>query len=112
MPGNHRGSLQSAMNNLTVISAGTPVAEITRNKLVPEHALALSVHLDKSAVNRIAVSREDALSYLRKDNIQVGMDQRGFALIEYEGLGLGWVNVLQNRINNLYPAGWRIRMGR
>jgi 16S rRNA C967 or C1407 C5-methylase (RsmB/RsmF family)/NOL1/NOP2/fmu family ribosome biogenesis protein len=112
MPGNHRGSFQSVMNNLTVISAGTPVAEITRNKLVPEHAFALSVHLNKGAVNKIYVSREEALSYLRKDNIQLSMDQKGFALIEHEGLGLGWVNVLQNRINNLYPAGWRIRMER
>jgi NOL1/NOP2/fmu family ribosome biogenesis protein len=112
MPGNHRGSFQNALNNLNVISAGTPVAEITRNKLVPEHALALSIHLNKGAVNKIELSREDALSYLRKDTIQVDTALKGFTLVEHEGLGLGWMNVLQNRINNLYPAAWRIRMGR
>jgi 16S rRNA C967 or C1407 C5-methylase (RsmB/RsmF family)/NOL1/NOP2/fmu family ribosome biogenesis protein len=111
MPGNHRSTFQNVLNTLNVILAGTPVAEITRNKLVPEHAMALSVHLNKNAVNRIQISRRDALAYLRKDNIQVDTDVKGFALIEFERLGLGWVNVLPNRINNLYPAAWRIRMG-
>jgi hypothetical protein len=31
-------------------------------------------------------------------------------LVMHEGVALGWVNLLGNRLNNLYPAGWRIMM--
>ncbi|MFM9837959.1 MAG: methyltransferase RsmF C-terminal domain-like protein [Cyclobacteriaceae bacterium] len=24
---------------------------------------------------------------------------------------IGWVNLLGNRVNNLYPTNWRVRMG-
>jgi hypothetical protein len=31
-------------------------------------------------------------------------------LVRYENNNLGFVNRLGNRLNNLYPANWRIRM--
>lgn len=105
-----KSELQFILQNLTVVSAGTATLEIMKNKFVPDHALALSVQLNKSGFERIEVDKEKAIQYLRKDPLNVKASP-GFALIEFEGLGLGWVNVLQNRINNLYPSNWRIRMG-
>ncbi|WP_356803431.1 hypothetical protein [Paramuribaculum intestinale] len=41
----------------------------------------------------------------------VGIDApRGFVLLKFDGLPLGWVKNLGNRANNLYPQEWRIRM--
>ena len=109
IPGMRVNELQYALNHLNVLVAGTAVAEITKNKLVPDHALALSQKLLKENIHRISVNREEALDYLRKNSTNLPTTQLGFALIEFEGLGLGWVNVLQNRYNNLYPANWRVK---
>lgn len=95
---------------LHVVSKGTAVAELKHEKLIPQHAKALANDLNQSNFPVIDLSLDQAISYLRKDNLLVGEGQRGFALVTYEGTPLGWINQLGNRINNLYPASWRIRM--
>ncbi len=108
-PANKQMELQFVLNNLNVVAAGTAVAEIMRNKFVPDHALALSIELNKENFAKVDLTYDDAIRYLRKDPIALDAPS-GFALVQFEGLALGWVNVLQNRVNNLYPAAWRIRM--
>ncbi len=110
LPSGYESLLQLLLNRLTVVAAGTGVAEIMRNKLIPDHSLALSTELNPGTFHIIDTDETTALSYLRKDILSMA-GPAGFALIRYEGLGLGWVNLLPNRVNNLYPAAWRIRMG-
>jgi 16S rRNA C967 or C1407 C5-methylase (RsmB/RsmF family)/NOL1/NOP2/fmu family ribosome biogenesis protein len=97
--------------HLTIITKGLAIATVKQNKLVPEHALALSIHLNKEQFPAIEVTRDEALAYLRKETLLPFNGERGFALIQFEGNALGWINRLGNRINNLYPLNWRIRMG-
>jgi hypothetical protein len=52
----------------------------------------------------------DALQYLRKNALMMTPEKKGFGLITYENIPLGWVNVLDTRMNNLYPSEWRIRI--
>jgi NOL1/NOP2/fmu family ribosome biogenesis protein len=66
--------------------------------------------LNKNYFKSIELTLAQALAYLRKDALLVGEGERGFALVTYQGIPLGWVNLLGNRINNLYPSGWRILM--
>ncbi len=110
LPVSKKMEMLLALRHLNVMSVGTAVAEIMKNKLVPEHALALSIKLRKENIARLSVDLSQALIYLRKNPLSLPSERLGFALIEFEGLGLGWVNVLQNRLNNLYPASWRILM--
>ncbi|MEJ0032162.1 MAG: hypothetical protein WDO15_18120 [Bacteroidota bacterium] len=102
--------LQDDIPNLNIVTRGVAVATITKNKLVPEHSLALSTHLNKDSFPIIDVNKTEALKYLAKDTIAPTDSERGFALMRYDGNHLGFVNRLGNRINNLYPANWRIRM--
>ena len=95
---------------LNTLQRGMAVASVKHNKLVPEHALALSKHLARDRWATQVVELEEALIYLRKESLPPGNSPRGFALIVFEGNVLGWINQLGNRINNLYPANWRIRM--
>jgi NOL1/NOP2/fmu family ribosome biogenesis protein len=92
------------------LMAGTAVLEIMKNKFVPDHALSLSTSINKNFFKRVALDQNTALQYLRKDPVTLQGDM-GFNLVEYNGFRLGWVNILQNRVNNLYPSSWRIRMG-
>jgi 16S rRNA C967 or C1407 C5-methylase (RsmB/RsmF family)/NOL1/NOP2/fmu family ribosome biogenesis protein len=97
-------------NNLNVVTKGTAVATLKHEKLIPEHAVALSLELNRNQFVQIELSLDQALAYLRKETPLIGEGQKGFALVTYENHPLGWVNLLGNRINNLYPANWRIRM--
>lgn len=89
---------------------GTPMATNKRGKLVPEHASALSIHLKKDEFYSMELNLEQALNYLRKDPININTTEKGFGLASYQGASLGWLNFISNRINNMYPPNWRIRM--
>ena len=103
--------MEFLLQNLKVMYAGTNLATLKHDKLVPEHALALSVEINKINIPVIEVNEADALKYLRKENLHVADAAMGFSLLTYQQTPVGWANVLTNRINNMYPAEWRIRMG-
>lgn len=98
------GIIQSA---LYIKKAGVVLGTVIRGELIPGHELALSNLLDP-AVKRIEVDRETALQYLRKSDIELPGSDTGWTLIVYRLLPLGWVKILPNRVNNYYPANWRI----
>ncbi len=99
-----------SLSELNIVTRGVAVGTIARNKVIPEHALALSSNLNNDAFPVITVEKGEALKYLAKETIEPHDDERGFALIRYEQNNLGFVNRLGNRLNNIYPANWRIRM--
>jgi 16S rRNA C967 or C1407 C5-methylase (RsmB/RsmF family)/NOL1/NOP2/fmu family ribosome biogenesis protein len=96
--------------NLYLLSAGTLMATVKHDKLIPEHAMATSIKLNKEKFPALELELADALRYLRKETLHVDSARKGFSLISYENTPLGWANVLDNRINNLYPSEWRVRM--
>lgn len=96
--------------NLYLLSAGTMIATAKHDKLIPEHPLALSTELNKGNFNNIELELREALQYLRKEPLTLQGTKKGFSLMSYQNTPLGWANVLDNRINNLYPSDWRIRM--
>ena len=80
---------------------------VIRNELIPHHELAISTIIN-TTIPSVEVDLETALQYLRKQEIQVNSSLKGWALISYRQLSLGWVKILPNRINNYYPKEWRI----
>lgn len=81
----------------------------TTKDVIPDHELALSVHL-RSDVPSIEVSKEDALLFLKKEAIALDKNLKGWHLVRYKGLGLGWGKWMLGRMNNYLPKNWRIRM--
>lgn len=94
-------------NALYIKKAGVKLGAIIRNELIPDHELALSTILN-DGINSIEVKEDMALQYLRKLDIQAEAGPKGWALVKYQGLYLGWVKILPNRVNNYYPKEWRI----
>jgi len=78
-----------------------------RGELIPDHELALSTIIAEH-VPFTEMDRELALKYLRKQELQLGNDLKGWNLVKFEGLNLGWIKALKGRINNYYPSTWRI----
>lgn len=89
--------------------AGILMGQAGAKEFIPEHELALSTLMGKE-IPGMTLSREEAISYLRKDEIPLpaGTSGRGWTLVQYEGHSLGWVKILPNRVNNYYPKEWRI----
>jgi NOL1/NOP2/fmu family ribosome biogenesis protein len=87
--------------------AGVLLGKPGAKEFIPEHALALSVLINPD-LPAIPLSREQAIQYLRKEEVHTGSAHRGWALVQYGGQNLGWIKVLPNRSNNYYPKEWRI----
>lgn len=87
--------------------AGVPMGKLSAKELIPEHDLAVSTLINRS-LPVIALSREQALLYLRKEEVHPEGAAPGWSLVAYEGLNLGWIKVLPRRSNNYYPKEWRI----
>ena len=92
---------------LNVLSAGLRLGQLMKDKLVPDHALALSLHI-AGGVPFTELDDADAIRYLQKQEMQVKPRQTGWQLVRYRGHNLGWINALKNRINNYYPKELRI----
>ncbi|MBX2915986.1 MAG: rRNA methyltransferase [Cyclobacteriaceae bacterium] len=92
------------------LGKGTAVAELKHDKLIPEHAFALSNAINGNAFQTTDLNEADAIAYLRKDALTISEGLKGFGLVRFKNQNLGWVNHLGNRTNNLYPSNWRIRM--
>jgi NOL1/NOP2/sun family putative RNA methylase len=95
------------LNQLKVLYSGTIIGELMRDKLIPDHALAMS-KLVQSTVGRVELTKEAAIRYLQRKDIQLETTNKGWQLACYNGFAIGWMNVLPNRINNYYPKELRI----
>ncbi len=104
----HLHDAEILFSNFKMINAGIELGRISRNELIPAHALAMS-NLLSDRIQFIEVDLETALNYLRKNTIQLNTALNGWCLIKYLGFNLGWVKIIPGRINNYYPVEWRVR---
>ncbi len=95
---------------LHVLASGCAAGVMKGQTLVPDADLALSLMLDEQAFPSVDADRDKALAFLHKDAVMFPDAPRGYLLVRYMGLPLGFVKNLGNRCNNLHPQGRRIRM--
>jgi 16S rRNA C967 or C1407 C5-methylase (RsmB/RsmF family)/NOL1/NOP2/fmu family ribosome biogenesis protein len=107
MPEGLMEQLGAVMASWNVVYAGTRIGQVMKDRLVPDHALALS-GLVGAEVPRTALSYADAIRYLQRKEIRVEGEKKGWSLAVYEENPLGWINILANRVNNYYPKELRI----
>lgn len=97
---------------LYLIKAGITLAELKGRDALPAHDLGMSTALSAEAFAQCELPYTEALHYLRREAITLPADTpRGFVLVTYRDVPLGFVKNLGNRANNLYPNEWRIRSG-
>lgn len=94
---------------LYIKKAGITLGELKQQNFVPDQELAWAV----DSINRIPsieLTKPEALAYLKKENVvpETAKGFQGLARIDYKGLGLGFAKVLSTRLNNYFPAGYRI----
>lgn len=99
--------LQILANILYIKKAGIEIGAVKGKDLIPSHELAMS-NISLQNVTYFNLNKTQALQYLSKKEVIIDTHFEGWALFKYEGLALGWVKLLKNRMNNYYPMEWRI----
>ena len=94
-------------SKLRIVNCGIEVGEVIKDKLVPEHALALS-NILSDEVQRVELDHQQAIQYLQKKDLELSTEKKGWTVVTHQGHPLGWINILSNRINNYYPKELRI----
>jgi NOL1/NOP2/fmu family ribosome biogenesis protein len=95
---------------LHVIASGCAAGSVKGKDFIPNADLALSLMLADGAYPAADVDRDTALAFLHRDAVVLPGMERGFILLRYEGIPLGFVKNIGNRCNNLHPQSRRIRM--
>ncbi|HEY9361659.1 MAG TPA: hypothetical protein VIQ00_00255 [Chitinophagaceae bacterium] len=107
LPAGLQEELNIIYSKLRVTYFGTKAGAVMHDKLIPDHALAMS-NLVASSLKPIELTQEQAIKYLQRKEMDVEIKQKGWQLVSYKDHPLGWINVLPNRINNYYPKALRI----
>jgi len=105
----HEADWHLLQQHLFLRKAGLAIGSAGAKEWIPAHEVALSINAAKE-LNNISVNKEQALKFLKKEEMPLIVSERGWHVVSYEGLGLGWIKSLGNRINNYLPKHWRIRM--
>ena len=94
---------------LTCISTGFGLGEERGRSIAPQHSLSMLKDFRKEAFPNVALTREQALAYLRTEALNLAGIPLGLLVLTYEGVPLGFAKNVGTRQNNLYPNEWRIR---
>ena len=92
---------------LNIQYTGTELGQIMKDKLVPEHSLALSTIISDD-IATTELSYQEAIKYLQRQDLAFSPSALGWQTVNYQKHNLGWINALPNRINNYYPKEMRI----
>ncbi|WP_229311811.1 RsmB/NOP family class I SAM-dependent RNA methyltransferase [Larkinella rosea] len=88
---------------------GLEMGTFKGDDFIPSHALALSTAIAETLPG-IDLTKEEAMRFFKKENLVLNEPVKGWLLARYEGLNLGWLKGVGNRVNNYLPKEWRIRM--
>lgn len=95
---------------LRILKAGVTLGQVKGRDVVPSQSLALSTVLSKDAFPQAELDYREAIAYLRKEAVTMPPGvPRGFVVVTYRGVPLGFVKNIGQRANNLYPQEWRIK---
>lgn len=106
----HQETITQIIRALHPLFVGTLIGEIKGKDFIPHTALALSKMLNRSATQEVEVDIHNAIRFLQRESLPPVNGDKGFLLVTYQHLPLGWIKNLGTRSNNLYPTPWRIRM--
>jgi len=95
-------------NKLNIIYSGIELGEMKGKDFIPAQALA-SFYKHLHIFPEVDVDAETALQFLRGNDPQLNLNQKGIYLLTYQNLGLGFIKFIGNRSNNYYPKPWRIK---
>ena len=102
-PKNLQNDLSVLKEHLNIVSEGICLGEFKGKDFIPDQSLALSNRLNKNAFTTCEINWRTAVNYLRREPIVLENQPKGYILLTYNNVPLGFVKNIGNRANNLYP---------
>ncbi len=106
LPQLFESELNALINHLYIKKMGLTIGEIKGADLIPAHALAMSTW-SNLPYQEMEIDEATALQYLRRADLLLPQG-KGWHVITYKKIRIGWAKLLPNRSNNYYPNEWRI----
>jgi 16S rRNA C967 or C1407 C5-methylase (RsmB/RsmF family)/NOL1/NOP2/fmu family ribosome biogenesis protein len=95
---------------LRIVRMGTTVCKVKNREYLPVHDLAVSQGVRADAFGAAELDFKQAAAYLRRDELRLPGLRKGWLIVTYKGVNLGFINNIGHRINNYFPVNRRIRM--
>lgn len=111
-PAAHDSFIQKLATKVDLIRSGLHIATLKGRDFVPTHMLALSSKLNTESFPKLDLDYAEIMSYLHGDSL-CDIDSelpKGFVLVTYDGVPLGFAKNIGRRANNLYPEAMRLRL--
>jgi len=97
------------LDNMPLWKMGVKLGQFAGKDFKPHHELALS-NISDAFSRKIELSYDEAISYLKREVLSLPPEaEKGWSLMTYKGLALGWGKNLGNRFNNYYPKELALR---
>ena len=96
------------MAGLRIVSPGVRLLRIGRNYIEPEHALAMALD-GNMAARSMELDDAQARRYLAGEALPCGQE-KGWTLIQWHGLPLGWGKASGGQMKNHLPKGLRLSL--
>ena len=96
------------MKGIKCVMPGACVLRIGKNYIEPAHALAMGMDIE-SAYRKIELTQEQAVKYLAGETVETD-GEKGWTLMTYQNLPLGWGKVSGGQAKNHLPKGLRLSL--
>ena len=106
--GEQAEAVKTLSEALPVICSGVALGQLFKGRLKPDPALAFFDGLEHGAVPVAGLDDEQALRYLRRQEVAAGALAEGVNLVTARGRALGFAKRIGARVNNMYPNSLRI----
>lgn len=110
-PRKYHYELSTIADSVSVMHFGVNIGQIKKGIFTPLQGIVHSNLLHPKVQKYPIENLELALDYLRKKDIPIHPEvKNGWAVVQYQGLNLGWVKQNQQRVNNYFPQHLMLRM--
>ena len=97
------------LRGLRVVSPGVQLLRAGKNYIEPAHALAMALDAD-GARQSMTLDDEQAKRYLAGEALSCAAEMKGWTLILWRGLALGWGKASGGQMKNHLPKGLRLSL--
>lgn len=109
LPAENAKTMLEIANALKPIRMGIPIGQAKGKKTIPDHALALSLE-HSHEIPAVELDFKTAIRYLCREELKMELPSfKGWGIVKWQGLPLGWIKALDKRVNNHLPQHYRIR---
>jgi 16S rRNA C967 or C1407 C5-methylase (RsmB/RsmF family)/NOL1/NOP2/fmu family ribosome biogenesis protein len=101
------GALNLFEKNIYIKNAGLLLGQTKGKDFLPSHDLALSV-VAQLNFESVELDTDDAIRFLRCETPKCEIPTRGWHVAKFKGFNIGWLKVMDGRMNNYFPRDRRI----